>query len=487
MKRAALFVLFVFGLATVNAIAQDTYEEWKKQQMQEFKEFQDARDKEFLKMLNDTWKAINSAKAGDLYQEPKPDKLPRVENPTEPQTRAEDEPVVEDIDIPDIDSEPDIGTEIEIPERRTVIEGYVESDLDFYSVPVSFSYPRGFDVSLGFKIDKKSISKFWGDMGSANYGPIVKQSREIKDRLALNDWGYAMMLYRMGQGIYGRRSNESVLFTWFMMTKAGYQVKVGYDQEGVYLLVPTANELFNTRFFRIDGIKHYALKLDNATSVPSSIFTYDGTYPNANRKMDLNIVATPKVKQNPVSKTFKFNYGEETFEIPVKINRNVIAFYELYPLTELNVYFAASISPEVQSSLLKGLAPIVKGKSETEAVNILLRFVQTAFQYQTDQQQFGKEKYLLPAETLYYPYSDCDDRVIMFATLVRELVGLDVVGVHYPGHLATAVKFTKAPEGDYVMANGAKYTIADPTYENANLGMTMPQYKNKKHELMGLK
>ncbi|MDX1618174.1 MAG: hypothetical protein R3224_05275 [Balneolaceae bacterium] len=476
-----------FGLTALDAVAQDTYEEWKKQQMQEFKEFQDARDKEFLKMLDDTWKAINSMKAGDLYEEPKPDRLPKVETPTVPQPRAGDEPVIEDIEIPDIDSEPDFGQQIELPKRPTVIRGYTESELDFYGVPVSYSYPKSIDTSLGFKIEKEKISEFWGELGSANYNPMLKQSQEIKERLALNDWGYALILYRMGQDIYGRRSNESVLFTWFMMTKAGYRVKVGYDQEGVYLLVPTASELYNTRFFRIDGIKHYGLTLDNTGSVPSSIFTYDGSYPNADKKMDLNIDAAPKVTQNTINKNFQFTYGEETFEVPVRVNRNVIAFYELYPLTELDVYFGASMSPEVKSSLLKGLAPLIKGKSETEAVNMLLRFVQTAFQYQTDQQQFGKEKYLLPAETLFYPYSDCDDRTIMFATLVRELVGLDVIGVHYPGHLATAVRFSNAPDGDFVMAKGAKYTIADPTYENANIGMTMPQYRNQEPELLGLK
>lgn len=486
MKRAISVSLFliIIGCLTINASAQDTYEEWKKKQMQEFKEFRDERDKEFLKMLNDTWKAINSTKARDLYQEPKPKELPKVEKPTVPQKRSGDEPVIDNITIPEIELDPDISRKIKLPPKIKKIKGYRESGIDFYTVPVAFSYPEGFDISLGYKIDKENIGNFWAGMGSANYEPVLRQTLEIKTQLALNDWGYALLLYRMGQDIYGAKTNESVLFTWFMMTKAGYQAKVGYDQAGIYLLLPTNNQLFNIRFFRIDGIKHYALTLDNTTSVPSSIFTYDGTYPNADKKMDLHIDAIPNLSQNLISKNLAFTYDKQTFEIPVKVNRNMIAFYELYPLTELGVYFSASMSPVVKSSLLKGLAPIIKGKSETEAVNMLLRFVQTAFQYQTDQQQFGKEKYLLPAETLYYAYSDCDDRTIMFATLIRELVGLDVVGVKYPRHLATAVKFTKAPEGDYVMVNGQKYTIADPTYVNANIGMTMPQYEGQKPEIL---
>ena len=478
-------MLIVFS--SVPVLGQDTFEEWKKKQNQEFQEFRDARDKEFMKMLNDTWKAINSTRARDFYEEPKPVDIPKIEKPVVRLDKPDDEPIIEDITIPGLNIDFNSQQPINIPPAPVTVDGYRESAIDFYALPVPYAYPEAFDISLGFRVDKESISTFWGKLSAANYEPILEQSLEIKDKLALNDWGYALMLYKIGQDIYGRKANESVLYTWFMMTKAGYQAKVGYDQEGVYLLLPTENQVFNTKYFQINGEKHYALMLDNTSETPSSIFTYDGSYPNANKKMDLNINASPKVKRSLLEKNLRFSYNGEEFEIPVSINRNVIAFYELYPLTDLDIYFDASISPESKSTLLKALAPVIEGKSETESVNILLRFVQTAFKYQTDQQQFGYEKYLLPEETLFYPYSDCDDRTIMFATLVKVLVGLDVVGVRYPRHLATAVKFTKVPQGDYVMVDGEKYTIADPTYINANIGMTMPQYKNQKPEILAIK
>ena len=116
--------------------------------------------------------------------------------------------------------------------------------------------------------------------------------------------------------------------------------------------------------------------------------------------------------------------------------------------------------------------------SELEAVNFLLRFVQTAFDYKTDDQQFGKEKYLMLEETLHYPSSDCEDRSIFFSFLVKNLLHLDVVGLDYPGHIATAVKFNSDLSGDLISYNGYNYLICDPTYINANAGMVMPQFKN---------
>ena len=138
-------------------------------------------------------------------------------------------------------------------------------------------------------------------------------------------------------------------------------------------------------------------------------------------------------------------------------------------------------------SLLSNLKSLVEGKSEIEAVNILLRFVQTAFQYQTDAEQFGIEKYLFSEETVFYPYSDCEDRSILFSFLVRQLIGLKVVGLDYPGHVATAVKFSVDLNGDSIIYQNQNYLICDPTYINAPIGMCMPQYKNIKPEVIIIK
>jgi hypothetical protein len=80
-------------------------------------------------------------------------------------------------------------------------------------------------------------------------------------------------------------------------------------------------------------------------------------------------------------------------------------------------------------------------------------------------------------ETLLYPASDCEDRSILFAALVRELLGLEVVGLLYPGHMATAVKFNAPGAGDVVQVGGVTWTVADPTYLGADAGQAMPQFK----------
>jgi hypothetical protein len=142
-----------------------------------------------------------------------------------------------------------------------------------------------------------------------------------------------------------------------------------------------------------------------------------------------------------------------------------------YPQLDLEWYFKARVDAATATSLQNQLQEYIRGMDEQRAVNYLLRFVQTSLKYKTDERQFGKENYLFLEETLSHPYSDCEDRSILFAWLVQTLLGLDVIGLDFPGHVATAVKFNN---------KGDRYVISDPTYLNALAGMTMPAYKNSK-------
>ena len=142
-------------------------------------------------------------------------------------------------------------------------------------------------------------------------------------------------------------------------------------------------------------------------------------------------------------------------------------------------YAEAPLSSHLKEQLLDPLATSIEGLSQEDAANVLINFVQTAFEYQTDDEQWGYERPFFPEETLFYPYSDCEDRSILFARLVKELMGLDVVFLHYPGHLATAVRFDEEISGDHLMIDGGKYLVCDPTYINASIGMQMPQMEGK--------
>ena len=148
------------------------------------------------------------------------------------------------------------------------------------------------------------------------------------------------------------------------------------------------------------------------------------------------------------------------------------------------MYANTPMDSESEQTLYPALRAAIKGLSEKEAVERLLNFVQTAFVYEYDDKVWGQDRAFFAEETLNYPYCDCEDRSILFSRLVRDLVGLDVALIYYPGHLATAVRFTETVKGDNVYANGKRYVICDPTYIGAPVGMTMPNMDNSQAKVI---
>jgi hypothetical protein len=113
-------------------------------------------------------------------------------------------------------------------------------------------------------------------------------------------------------------------------------------------------------------------------------------------------------------------------------------------------------------------------------MNFVLHFVQSAFKYEIDNEQFSREKVMFAQETLYYDKSDCEDRAILFSYLIKEFFGISVVGVKYKDHMATALYIPL--EGDSVSVKSKRFVVADPTYINATIGMSMPKYRAIKPE-----
>ncbi len=135
------------------------------------------------------------------------------------------------------------------------------------------------------------------------------------------------------------------------------------------------------------------------------------------------------------------------------------------------------MSEDTAAALKAQFSDLLTGLSPEQAINVLLRFVQTAFDYQTDADNYGRENYLFAQETLTAAASDCEDRVALMAWLVANVLELPAIALLYPNHLSFAVYIPGKQDGDMVAWQNRSYTIADPTYVNANAGATMPQFR----------
>ncbi|MGK0255428.1 MAG: hypothetical protein ACI81I_000024 [Arcobacteraceae bacterium] len=478
MFRFTLILLFISSLA----IAED-YQEWLKSQNNQYTQYKKSLDEEFSDMLKKDWKAFKSMSTKTPYEEPKPIIIPVIEEPMKiPIKELEQSPIVSVEPI----------KEVVIPKPKKVlkeikiIKDFTTSAFNFYSIPIAIQYDKN-TIFVTDEINKDSISKFWDMMSNTNYKKLINQIQLNSIELNLNDWAKYQFIHKLGLKVFGEDDNKANLFTWFILVKMDFDTKVGYSSDNIYLMSTIQHNLYQVTFFTLKKKKYYILTPNGNVDNVGSIYTYTGDYPKAKNKLSFRIAKEMKFYNNLKNKSLEFKYDGKNYTVNTQYSLDLINFYKTFPQSDYNIYFSTKNSTLLANSILVQLEPLVKGKSEIEAVNLLLRFVQTSFKYKTDQKQFSYEKVMFPEETINYPYSDCEDRSILFSYLVRNLLHLDIVGVKYTDHLATAVNFSSYLSGDNFMYKGKKYTISDPTYINANSGMVMPKYKNSKFQIISMR
>ena len=322
-------------------------------------------------------------------------------------------------------------------------------------------------------LNENAIADAYEALCNSDYKPLLADCAQIRKDLRLNDWG-VFTLVRQVADTYCGTANESIVMQQFLLNEMGYKARMARKatEDKMMLFVATDCSIYAHPYITLNGQNYYNLSGNNEQC---QFYMCQKDSPKAKNSVGMQLKEAPLFPGTVVSSTHqaKGSAARVTVDVP----KALMDFYKDYPQCDYSVYFNAPVNAVMENRILSSLAPLVQGRNEADAANILINFVQTAFQYQTDGQQFGYEKPFFVEELFYYPYSDCEDRAMLFSYLVRKLLGLDVVLLDYPEHIATAVRFNGNVSGDYLMVNGRKYTVCDPTYIGASIGMTMPRYK----------
>ena len=399
-----------------------------------------------------------------------PEKKPVVEV-VEAEPEAEPAPVVE------ADRRPELAAEPRLPVSSTPTSPLYRGESRRSKIAyggLAFYLNNSLNRKCSLNgLNENAIADAYEALCNSDYKPLLADCAQIRKDLRLNDWG-VFTLVRQVADTYCGTANESIVMQQFLLNEMGYKARMARKatEDKMMLFVATDCSIYAHPYITLNGQNYYNLSGNNEQC---QFYMCQKDSPKAKNSVGMQLKEAPLFPGTVVSSTHqaKGSAARVTVDVP----KALMDFYKDYPQCDYSVYFNAPVNVAMENRILSSLAPLVQGRNEADAANILINFVQTAFQYQTDGQQFGYEKPFFVEELFYYPYSDCEDRAMLFSYLVRKLLGLDVVLLDYPEHIATAVRFNGNVSGDYLMVNGRKYIVCDPTYIGASIGMTMPRYK----------
>ncbi|MDD2559107.1 MAG: hypothetical protein PHE04_00335, partial [Bacteroidales bacterium] len=494
--KSPFLCLILFACLTMQAQTQ-SFEEYIRQEQEKLKQFEQEqiegmerlrkeyaayvakRDQEWADYLKKEWENYSAFAAKELPAKPKPktsplfDKSSQIESRTITAARTEE-----------LKPEP-LPTVVE-PVRKPAetASNFRTAKLNFYNRNLDIPYDPAMRAFVLQGISQESIGAFWEKISESNYTPAIESLLEAKKDLNINDYAYMLLCQYFSKSLYPANANAARLMTWFVMLRSGYSLRVGFNDEAIALLVPTQDQVYQKAYLNLEGINYYIFPdLEN-----NSLYTYDEDY-RSGKPVSFGIHSPMNLGGKTAERKVQFEFEGKTYDIRLSYDPDLIDFFQYYPLLTFETYFNAPMSVQSRETLYAALQPVISEMDEVQAVNFILRFVQTAFAYKTDPEQFGREKYFFAEEVLHYPFCDCEDRSVLFSYLIRELLGLNVVGLEYPGHMATAVAFKSPFTGNQLVYNNQRYVIADPTFINAPVGVAMPEFSNAKpiiHEIANL-
>ena len=470
-----IFALFTMGYSVS---AQDNpyrsvFDSFKKDKEEGFASYRDQINKEYSDFLRHSWEWFSGNSAIPKPQnEIKP--VPPVVAPKEDRIPVpEPIPVIPDITIPSPEPSPVPSPISPIEGNHPVVGPIITFDL--YGTECTVSIGKCPQLALK-DLKENSVANMWDELSKEDY--LVMDCLHLRDSLKLCDWAYIRLCSEIADTVYPEKQNEAAVLESFLLLQSGYDVLFGRDRDSKQIsgMVSASSLLYERPFYLVNGMQYYPLRDISC----DGLFIFGKSFPNSTPfRLDITqeMLFDRKYSKQRSIKSEKYPF----LHLPFCANENLIGFYESYPSSQVGTDFTskwrfyanAPASREIREYLYPTLTRVTSDKSELDAVSMILDFVQTGFEYEYDNVVWGHDRAFFPDETLFYPYSDCEDRSILFSRIVRDVLGLKVILLYTPGHLSAAVRFDAPVNGEYVTVDGDDYTICDPTYIHAPVGVSM--------------
>lgn len=471
-----------------------SYEEFRKSMLDGYNKFRQSILDDYDKFLEEAWGNYEKFKGEERYSEPKPSKAPQVDpaapqpdvkplprpdkprkdNPVAGKTPApKPQPVPAPVAVPEPEAQP-------APSAAPVVADEPAYTFPFYSIEFDIK-----DTMLPLNGRLNSSSDYaaqWRSLASGEAKSVIPELKRIAKENSLNDY----LTFEMVRAYVDSRYAQShptarVALEHYLLANMGYDVRIAVDGDSTpLLLVPFRQYVYGRPYLPLDNRKYYVFQPRGAELNPNtSILTYKlPSDADCGRPLDLMIseLTIPEKMKD-------FHLSFDGIELNGQVNENIFPIIYHYPQMAMEGYAKSAISPALRADLVSQLKSQLGGLSEAEAVDKLLKFTQSAFEYATDGDFHGFEKPYFLEEILYYPKCDCEDRSIFYTYMLWNVLGLENHLLAYPGHESASVRLSAPVKGTGYDHDGKHFYISDPTYIGSSTGMCMPAFEYTKPDI----
>ena len=356
--------------------------------------------------------------------------------------------------------------------------------INFYGDSIFLQTPASPAFGNKNKLSEPVIINFYEELKKQGFATIVENLVAYKKEHQLDDWLYYQLIRTVAGVIIPKAANyhKYTLVKWFLLRQSGYDATISYFNNKMLFYVQTDEEVFEVPYHMKNDKQYVCLNYHDYGEIDFKKESFEEVKVEPDKSLiafTYKITRLPEFKpENYAVKELQFDYRQRDYHFKVLVNDQVKKIFANYPVVDYAFYFNIPLSKTTYGSLIPLLRENIKGMSQANGVDYLMRFTRYAFAFETDTKNFGKEKRLSPEQTLLYENSDCEDRAAFFFYLVKEIYDLPMIVLSYPEHITIAVQFSK-PVGNPIYYKGNEYSIceATPQRQDLKLGQSIPHLK----------
>lgn len=179
----------------------------------------------------------------------------------------------------------------------------------------------------------EQLSNVWTQLSAEGVlNSTIRDCLAIRVGRNLCDWAYLNLLSSFSKAIYGN-SNEATMLTSYIYAQSGYKMRLGRNEQNIYLLYASEHGIYDIAYFDIDGLKFYPFECNK-----DQLEICDASLPKE-KPLSLYIPQNQQFEYKASKLRTLTSKRYPDVQIHVQVNENMIDFYNTYPTSEINNNF----------------------------------------------------------------------------------------------------------------------------------------------------
>lgn len=327
-------------------------------------------------------------------------------------------------------------------------------------------------VKLSYPIEETQVKR------SINNIPITQLRQEMDAFAAefqMDDMAYVLFSQKVSRH-FCADPNLAKLLQYQILKERGYKLLLGYNSEQLTVYGYFTYSLANVAEVSYQGQLFYDLSFQqNLALCEEELIEYS----NGVQNIEINQHQAPLFNAQQTKYQFSTEYHEKRYEFKGVLNQSLIDYYHDLPSIAFGeIYLNYHLSDLAYKQLIGDLKKAVSNMSGQMQLNFLLHFTQVVIPYQTDKSLHGREKFAFAEEVLGKQAGDCEDKSVLFAYLVKEVLQLPSLALVYvhQNHLNVAVAVNGSQYN--FIHNNQKYIVCEPSGPGLQAGENVYDWKN---------